>query len=1473
MTEPAVCPSPDRLSALLAGGLSEPEQAALARHLDGCEACQQTLQRLASDGEAWSETASKLHAVQAAGPAGPGLRRVLDAFQAPDGADRTQAEPADTHDEDLAFLGPPREAGHLGRLDHYEVLEVVGRGAFGVVLKAFDEVLHRVVAIKVMAPQLAAVGSARKRFTREARAAAAVSHDHVVPIYAIEEANNPPYLVMQFVAGRSLQERIDRTGPLELKEILRIGMQAAQGLAAAHAQGLVHRDVKPANILLENGVERVKITDFGLARAADDASVTASGVIAGTPQYMAPEQARGEAIDHRADLFSLGSVLYAMCTGRPPFRASTTMGVIRQVSEEAARPVREINPDVPDALVAVIERLHEKDPARRYQSAAEVAEVLGRLLAQAQQPGGLPRTAAPRRRRRIPGPVWKVLAALAAGLLVGGAVWLMLHLAFALRDRAVREMMDAGAARERGLVRPPAPPPIPAGPVRELVGHTGWVISVALSPDGRQALSGSHDGTMRLWDVESGHEKRRFKDFGGWVEAVAFSPDGRQALSSCADLTLRLWEVDTGRELQCFRGHTRGARAVAFSPDGRRALSGGKDGTVRLWDLTTGQEVRRFEGHGNQVESVAFVPGGRQVLSGGWDQKLRLWDAETGRQVRQFEGHTSGVESVAVSGDGRLVLSGGGDATVRLWDLESGQEVRRFEGHTGAVNAVAFCLGGRGVLSAGRDGAVRLWDRDSGEVRGVFVGHSEWVFSVACTPDGPYALSGGGGRLEGGRPVRGKDFALRLWRLPPGKEAPGRSAAPKAPRVVIAPQPPPKVERGAPLNDLALVSRPAALAGAQSWTVETAQHRAAVEDVAYSPDGRFLATACRAGAVRVWEAGTRRLVRVLVTPSTTGRCLRGLAWSPDGRYLATCHQDQAVELWEVATGRQVRTLRGEAKVYAVAWSPDGRSLAGGGWSCPDVQVWDVASGGLRQLLKGHTQSVLRLAWSPDGKKLASGSEDRTAIVWDAATGRALHKLEGHGKEVWCLAFSPDGSRLATASFDHTVRVWSAGAGVCLHTLRGHTAEVWSVAFAPDGKSLASGSVDHRALVWDAASGRQVRALVGHSHIVAALSWSPDGRTLASGSWDATVRLWPAGGGAEQALPGGTQWAFNLPVWAPDGKHLASGAVNGRVWDAATGRLLYGLPEHLGVIRAGAPDSVTLAVADWKGQVWLWDARARRPLRTLWAHQKPVRGAAFSPDGKLLATQDEEGQLLLWDVASGKCAALGDRGAALEGERAVAFSSDGATLATGGAEGHVFLWDVKRRKMIDTRQLHKGRVRALAWAPRRRVVASGGADKVVQVWDADTGAVLHTLTGYPGEVWSLAFSPDGKVLAAAGGWGEVRLYDADTGRPLRQLHGATVPLLALSWSPDGKRLAGGGELATTHVWDVETGKTAAVLFGLPGDRGLAVGATGHYRCTPGVEQDLVYVVQTEQGQETLTPPELARRFGWKNDPDQVRPAGR
>ncbi|QDU21949.1 bifunctional serine/threonine-protein kinase/formylglycine-generating enzyme family protein [Urbifossiella limnaea] len=288
---------------------------------------------------------------------------------------------ADDDEVPLGFLAPATRPDSLGRIGHYEVLQVLGHGGFGIVFRAFDDVLHRVVAVKVLAPQMASTSPARKRFLREARSSAQVRHENVVQVYEVGETPLP-YIAMEFIPGETLQDRLNRIGPVEPAEVVRIGRQIAEGLAAAHGQDLIHRDIKPGNVLLEGGAGRVKITDFGLARAADDASISQSGIIAGTPMYMAPEQAKGDKLDQRADLFSLGSVLYQMAAGRPPFRANSTVAVLKRVAEDTPRDIREIVPEVPQWLCDIIAKLHAKNPDDRYQSAREVADVLADCEAQ-----------------------------------------------------------------------------------------------------------------------------------------------------------------------------------------------------------------------------------------------------------------------------------------------------------------------------------------------------------------------------------------------------------------------------------------------------------------------------------------------------------------------------------------------------------------------------------------------------------------------------------------------------------------------------------------------------------------------------------------------------------------------------------------------------------------------------------------------------------------------------------------------------------------------------------------------------------------------------------------------------------------------------------------------------------------------------------------------------------------------------------
>ena len=359
------CPDPQQLRHLVNGDLNEHAEAALEEHLSSCELCRAQVEQRIQSSDWWKQARTSLKSSPS----------------------EASADEADSNCFDvLSLLGPTDDPDKLGRIAEYEVVGIIGRGGMGVVFKAFDPRLNRFVAIKMLLPHLAVSGAARKRFAREGQAAAAVVDDYVLPIHAVAEWRGVPYLVTQYSRGTTLQKRVRNQGPLELKEILRIGMQTARGLAAAHAQGLVHRDVKPSNILLDGSVERAMLTDFGLARAVDDASITRTGIIAGTPQYMSPEQARGGSVDARSDLFSLGCVQYFLCTGRPPFRADNSYAILRLITDEEPRAIREINPEIPEWLCAVVQKLMAKKADDRYDSAMEVAELLETCLAHVQQP-------------------------------------------------------------------------------------------------------------------------------------------------------------------------------------------------------------------------------------------------------------------------------------------------------------------------------------------------------------------------------------------------------------------------------------------------------------------------------------------------------------------------------------------------------------------------------------------------------------------------------------------------------------------------------------------------------------------------------------------------------------------------------------------------------------------------------------------------------------------------------------------------------------------------------------------------------------------------------------------------------------------------------------------------------------------------------------------------------------------------------
>ncbi|MFD7629083.1 trypsin-like peptidase domain-containing protein [Streptomyces sp. NPDC059851] len=538
--------------------------------------------------------------------------------------------------------------------------------------------------------------------------------------------------------------------------------------------------------------------------------------------------------------------------------------------------------------------------------------------------------------------------------------------------------------------------------------------------------------------------------------------------------------------------------------------------------------------------------------------------------------------------------------------------------------------------------------------------------------------------------------------------------------------------------------------------------------------------------------------------------VNSVAFSPDGRTLATGSADGTARLWDTTAGTTRTTLTGQpAEVASVAFSPDGRTLATA--SADGARLWDTATGEARATLPASTGGVFSVAFSPDGRTLATGSGDGTAQLWDTATGDIRTSLTGHGSTVFSVAFSPDGRTLATVGADNTGRTWDTGTGTPRTTLTGHTDGVFTIAFSPDGHALATGSADGTVKVWDAATGKTRTSLEVATGSVQAVAFSPDGRTLAIGGTNRLLRLWDVVTGAIRGTLIGHTDTVESVAFSPDGRTVASAShdTTTRLWDVAPrgDRPLVG---HTGLVHgvAFSPDGRTLASAGADKTVRLWDVTSGNTRPVLTGHTDQVLKVAFSPDGRTLATSSADTTVRLWDVTTGKTRiTLRDPSQLVS----VAFSPDGRTLATGGVDGTVRMWNIATGRPRATLSGHTGYVGAVAFSPDGRTLASGSADERVRLWDATTGKARFT--GRTSDtVHSVAFSPDGRTLATAIGDYSVRLLDASTGETRTILAGRTSQAASVAFSPDGRTLATADFDGTTGLWDAGTGKNHVTLFG-------------------------------------------------------------
>lgn len=1028
-------------------------------------------------------------------------------------------------------------SGNGVEVDGYDLYNELGRGGMGVVYRARHRGLNRIVALKMILHGWQACEEDRRRFLLEAQAAALLHHPNIVPIHDIGQYRDALYFSLEFVDGGTLHDRINR-GPQTPEFAARILEQVAEGIHHAHLAGIVHRDLKPANILLTktpgdspSDIPVAKITDFGLAKRIDSQTqLTASGVVAGTPSYMAPEQIRCDSrrgIGPATDIYALGTILYELLTGRPPFLGESAMEILGRVIDEEPPSPSALRPGIPRDLVTICLKCIEKDPGRRYATARAVAEDLRRYL-DGKQIEARPISKAEkwvrwaRRNPTVAGSIagiaflflasfflvsWSYLKAVEreqlerreryrANIAVAGSALETNNAALArvaienspeeLRGwewHHFRRQLDTarsvfkvdsphfGLSKDDTLLVYSRPDhrteirELPTGRILALSEPRDHPVAILrFSPDGETIAEGDEAGEIRLIDAKTLQVRSVLSGHQRAVILLEFDPCGGKLLSAgFNEPIIRLWDVGIGEQISEAEV---GLYCALWTPEGDGVVVGGTK-EIRFWDGSREpQQLLQFDG--SALASMAWSPDGRYLAFSTRhpESAVRVWDRVNHQIVMTLQGHGNTVQSVRYSPDGTRIASASFDQTVRLWDAKKGDLIAKLTGHTGKVEMISFSPSGDQLISGAADGTVRLWDGQTGEQLATLRGHDEVI---------PFGIFAADGRLVLARSVSG---AMRVWDMERFNS---------------------NLYRG---------------------------HTSYVYDVALSPDNHRVASVAWDGKLCLWDSANGRRVREIphefaivssVGFDRTGKKLVTVSRDLEGKY------GRCLNIWKAETGElqlSVPLLGQSYKDSRATFSPAGDWVAvaepSGAFRLLDAQT------GQEMKRFQHPDTALDIAFSPDGRFAAAGGEQGRLSLLDGKTFTELVPLTGHREDISRVTFSADGVLMASASLDRTVRIWNVQSRKELHVLH-HGSPVYGVAFTPDGTRLATACADNSIRFWETTNFMEVAELRGHRDYVHALAFSSDSTRLFTASGDLTVRVW-------ETVPLRDQCDLETEVW-------------------------------------------------------------------------------------------------------------------------------------------------------------------------------------------------------------------------------------------------------------------------------------------------------------------------------------------------------
>ena len=1374
--------------------------------------------------------------------------------------------------EQLLRHDPSLERPHE-RLRGYTLLEEIGEGSFGVVYRATQSPLSRDVAIKVIRPELANQPDFVRRFEREAQLVARLEHPHIVPLYDYWREPDAAYLVMRFLRGGSLEDLL-RMRPLDPDDASRILDQVGAALSAAHQQGIVHRDVKPGNVLLDEDGSAY-LSDFGIALETGAPEQTAGTAVPGTPAYLSPEQIRLEPTGPSGDIYSLGVVLYEMLTGQHPFPRSPLRTLLDEQHQRPLPSVREHRPDLPPAIDPAIARATAKDPHARFTDVLELCSAFRSAIGSTSSLVGI--------RGEARNPYKGLRAFLEAD-----------HADYFGRESLTRQLIErfaeSGASRflcvvgpsgsgKSSAVRAGLVPALRRGaisgsdrwyivdmvpgvhPLREL--ETALLgVSVEPPPSLLDELERDEHGLARAVsqilpdpDAELVIVLDQLEELFTMVDGAECTHVLESIRAATADPTSRVRVVATLRadffdqplSIRGF-GHLLASRNEAITPmtpeEVERAIVGpaervGLDVEPGLVAAMVADVIDRpgalpllqyalTELAGSESAHALTLSAYRRIggVSGALARRAeRLFDALD-------EGGRLGCRQLFL----RLVTLGDGTEDTR-------HRVRRSElRHAdGGFDALIDVFGRHRLLSFDRDsitreptveiaheallsawGRLRGWIDDAREdlrIRnGLALAAAEWIQS-----DREESFLLRGGRLE--TTATWRESAAEATGLDlNADEREYLDASIRAGEAVRAAEQARRerervLERRSAKRLRALVAILAAAALTASGLALIARDQSGrAARASRLARARELAAA----AVANLDVDPERSILLALEAVRTTRSVDGTVLPEAEEALHRAVGESRVVKWLSVEAADVE-FSPDGSRLATAGDPDELLSTEGAGTPGDGYVYDVASGERELTLSGHEDRLLEVRFSPDGSRLATSSVDGTAAIWDAETGERLLVLPGHAEDFVSSSFSPDGTRLLTTDSAGAVRVWDTRNGRVKLDLSDQG--LCGGVLSPDGTHIAGGACAAQStlIVLDADTGQRTLTLRGHTRPAIDLAYSPDGDRIATASIDGTAKIWDAGTGeALHTLTGHGGWVFGVD-FSPDGRLLATAGEDGtaRVWDVTSGRQLFVLSGHTGIIAdvEFSPDGAGLATSSGDGTVRIWDVRPQGGQEHMVLPEADATSLAYSPDGAWLATTGWSGTATLWDAATGtRMRAFSGADAGID----AAFAPDGKRLVTGGFSGQPIIWQTATAEGRRSLRGAQSWIASVAFSPNGSQVAAGLGDSDVGdgqllLWEASTGRLMRTLGKRPQSaggdhtIIDLDYSPDGTLLAAASFDGTVTVWDPAAGEKRLSLRPHALAVSA-AFSPDGRLLATAGSDGTVKLWDARTGTQIRTLHG-------------------------------------------------------------